>query len=125
MMFTVFEKGVWEEDNCAHDNRLKSVEVYAVRDDNNGYPHFLICENGEWKYRSAQYYTNDPKQYVWYDREKWPEVYKSIIVRDTDGREYDNHHWDGHVYYRYVETEEGRRYRWRSGINIVEWRYKA
>lgn len=36
----------------------RMVEVYAVRDDKNGYPHFLICENGEWKYRSAKYYTN-------------------------------------------------------------------
>lgn len=37
---------------------VKTVEVYAVRDDKNGYPHFLICENGEWKYKSAKYYTN-------------------------------------------------------------------
>lgn len=26
------------------------TEVYAVRDDKNGYPHFLIYEDGEWKY---------------------------------------------------------------------------
>ena len=29
------------------------VKVCAIQDDKNGLPNFLICENGEWKYRSA------------------------------------------------------------------------
>lgn len=62
-MFTVYEKGIWKNDEYVHARRPKSVEVYAVRDDKNGYPHFLICENGEWKYRSAKYYTNNPRMY--------------------------------------------------------------
>lgn len=62
-MFIVYEKGVWEYDKRAHINRPKSVDVYAVRDDKNGYPHFLICDNGDWKYRSAKYYTNNPRIY--------------------------------------------------------------
>lgn len=57
-IFTVFEKDSVEWDYELEDYAAKTVEVYAVRDDKNGYPHFLICENGEWKYRSAKYYTN-------------------------------------------------------------------
>lgn len=96
-MFTVYEKGMWENDEHIHTRRPKAVEVYAVRDDNNGFPHFLICENGEWKYRSAKYFTNNPRQYAWYSRENRPEVHEDIIVRDKDGREYDNHYWTGHA----------------------------
>ena len=32
-------------------------EVYDVRNDNCGYPHFLIYENGEWKYVSAKHFV--------------------------------------------------------------------
>lgn len=35
---------------------MEHVNVYAVRDDKNGYPHFLIYENGEWKYVSAKHF---------------------------------------------------------------------
>ena len=38
------------------DNTQKLVTVYAVRDDKNGYPHFLIYEDGEWKYVSAKHF---------------------------------------------------------------------
>lgn len=55
-MFTVIEKGSTEYDENLGVNCSKYVKVYAVRDDKNGYPQFLIYENGEWKYRSAKYY---------------------------------------------------------------------
>lgn len=32
-----------------------------MRDDKNGYPHFLIYENGEWKYVSAKNFV--PAEY--------------------------------------------------------------
>ena len=35
---------------------ISSIKVYNVRDDKNGYPHFLIYENGEWKYVSAKHF---------------------------------------------------------------------
>lgn len=38
-------------------------EVYGVRNDNCGYPHFLIYENGEWKYVSAKHFV--PYDSVW------------------------------------------------------------
>lgn len=31
-------------------------KVFDVRSDNCGYPHFLIYENGEWKYVSAKHF---------------------------------------------------------------------
>ena len=55
-VFTVIEKGSTEYDENLGVNYSKYVKVYAVRDDKNGYPQFLIYENGEWKYRSAKYY---------------------------------------------------------------------
>lgn len=55
-VFTVNRK-----DNVEYDNNLGTslspVKVYNVRDDKNGYPQFLIYENGEWKYMSAKYFA--------------------------------------------------------------------
>lgn len=33
------------------------VNVYAVRNDKNGYPHFLIYEDNEWKYVKAKHFS--------------------------------------------------------------------
>ena len=44
-MFTVYEKSTG-----------KAVKVYNIRHDKSGYPHFLIYEDGQWKYRSAKHY---------------------------------------------------------------------
>lgn len=33
------------------------AHIYNVRDDKNGYPHFLIFEDGEWKYVSAKHFA--------------------------------------------------------------------
>ena len=32
------------------------VKVFNVRDDKVGYPHFLIYEDGEWKYVKAKHF---------------------------------------------------------------------
>lgn len=55
-VFSVNRKGNVEYDNNSGIS-LSSVEVYNVRDDKNGYPHFLIYENGEWKYVSAKHFV--------------------------------------------------------------------
>ena len=36
--------------------RPKQYLVYHIRDDHNGYPTFLIHEDGQWIYRSAKYF---------------------------------------------------------------------
>lgn len=35
---------------------IKGIPVYNVRDDKNGYPHFLIYEDKQWRYVSAKYF---------------------------------------------------------------------
>lgn len=57
-VFTVNRKEKVEYDSNSGIS-LSSVKVYNVRDDKNGYPHFLIYENGEWKYVSAKYFAPD------------------------------------------------------------------
>ena len=48
-LFTVCKKS---EEEFAR----RSVDVYAVRDDKNGYPQFLIYEDNQWKYISAKHF---------------------------------------------------------------------
>ena len=62
LVFTVIEKNSTEYDKDLKTNISKSVKVYAVRDDKNGYPQFLIYENGEWKYRSAKFYCEEKQK---------------------------------------------------------------
>lgn len=38
------------------ENDWVEVPVYAVRDDKTGFPHFLIYNNGRWKYESAKHF---------------------------------------------------------------------
>lgn len=43
---------------CKKDSEdFESVDVFAVRDDKNGYPHFLIFEDKEWKYVKAKHFV--------------------------------------------------------------------
>lgn len=38
-------------------HRAKRYTVHNVRDDGNGYPMFLIYDNGQWLNKSAKYFT--------------------------------------------------------------------
>lgn len=41
-----------------HDKIMSApVAVYNIRDDKNGYPHFLVFINGRWDYVSAKHFT--------------------------------------------------------------------
>lgn len=57
-VFTVNRKEKVEYDSNSGIS-FSSVKVYNVRDDKNGYPHFLIYENREWKYVSAKRFIPD------------------------------------------------------------------
>lgn len=37
-------------------HRAKRYTIHNVRDDGNGYPMFLIYDNGQWLYKSAKYF---------------------------------------------------------------------
>lgn len=36
--------------------RYGSIKPYAIKTDKNGYPHFLICIEGVWIWKSAKYF---------------------------------------------------------------------
>lgn len=55
-LFTVIEKGSTEWDEQIQDYCSKSVRVYDVRTDKTGFPHFLVHEDNQWKYKSAKLY---------------------------------------------------------------------
>lgn len=58
-MFEVFDKENYAYDKTIDKQVMKPVKVYHIKDDKNGYPHFLIYENGEWKYVSAKRFANN------------------------------------------------------------------
>ena len=63
-MFTVIEKDANSGYDWLEKKEIpKFVKVYAVRDDKNGYPQFLVYDGGDWKYRSAKYYCEVEEDY--------------------------------------------------------------
>lgn len=60
---------------------------------------------------------------AWHDREDYPEKDKWIIVKNKDGREFKYHQWTGYCYYAYVIDSDGCCDGWRSGVDIIAWRY--
>lgn len=59
-MFSVKTKEVYKEvdDYFGRTKEYrKKYKVRNVRDDGNGYPQFLILEDGQWKYKSAKYFV--------------------------------------------------------------------
>lgn len=55
-LFTVVKKGSMEWNKEIRDYCSKSVKVYDIRIDKAGFPHFLIHEDNQWKYKSAKFY---------------------------------------------------------------------
>ena len=54
----------WKETNKMIDNLYdkrtgKRVIIYAVAEDSNGYPKFLIREKNRWIWQSAKYYITE------------------------------------------------------------------
>ena len=57
----VYIKRYYAEDflytGCYEKEYRKRYKVHNVRDDGNGYPQFLIFEDGQWRYKSAKYFV--------------------------------------------------------------------
>ena len=61
----------------------------------------------------------------WYNKSIKPEPNKWIIVKDADdGKEYDDHQWNGHTWYAYVRNNDGTCDGWRTNVNVESWRYQ-
>ena len=55
-------------DNLYDKRTGKRVTIYAVGEDSNGYPKFLIREKNRWIWQSAKYYiTEEERKYIAYD----------------------------------------------------------
>ena len=55
-------------DNLYDKRTGKRVIIYAVAEDSNGYPKFLIREKNRWVWQSAKYYiTEEERQHLAYD----------------------------------------------------------
>lgn len=55
---------VYRKDSIHYDKNIGDFigtieEVFNIRDDKCGYPHFLIHSQGEWKYESAKNFVPD------------------------------------------------------------------
>lgn len=53
-----------------------------------------------------------PKQDTW------------VIVRNKDGKEYNNHQWLGHAWYNFIINNDHTCDGWKSNVDIVSWRYQ-
>ena len=54
-------------DNLYDKRTGKRVTIYAVAEDSNGYPKFLIREKNRWIWQSAKYYiTEEERQHLAY-----------------------------------------------------------
>jgi len=60
----------------------------------------------------------------WFDASIKPLEGKWIIVKDKDGREWDNHQWMGHAWYNFIVWDNGDCDRCRSQVDICKWKYK-
>ena len=55
-------------DNLYDKRTGKRVTIYAVAEDSNGYPKFLIREKNRWVWQSAKYYiTEEESQHLAYN----------------------------------------------------------
>ena len=68
--------------------------------------------------------TESYNEIQWYNKSIKPEPNKWVIVRNDDGKEYEDHQWNGHVWYAYVRNDDGTCDGWRSDVDIVSWRYQ-
>ena len=60
---------------CRKSDNSEIVSVYSVRDDKNGYPHFLIHEDNEWKYVKAKHFVPVERWFErWLNNEKTREI---------------------------------------------------
>lgn len=63
------------------------------------------------------------KNEQWFDASIKPLEGKWVIVKDKDGKEWDNHQWMGHAWYDFIMGDNGDCDGWRSQVDICKWKY--
>jgi len=75
----------------------------------------IIYDNGKF----IGFEAEPIKQIKWISEKIKPKEDRLVIVRDKDGKEYKNHQWVGHAWYKFVRNKEGYD-GWRTDVeNIV------
>lgn len=59
----------------------------------------------------------------WNDVNLVPERDRRLIIMDSNGREFDNHMWNGLRYYEFIEDEDGSADGYPSDRNVKYWKY--
>lgn len=80
------------------------------------------CGEINTKLKKSKQIDNNIINNEWHNANDLPEEDKWIIVKDIDGREYNQHQWNGSSYYDYVINDYDC-IGMRSRVNIVAWRY--
>lgn len=60
----------------------------------------------------------------WHDAENYPKTDKKIIVKDKYGNTYNDHTWNGHRYYEWIEHDDGTGDGFPTDVEVVKWRYQ-
>ncbi len=70
-------------------------------------------------------FDTKPKcKYKWHNEKNKPEEDMWVVVKTKDGKEYNDHQWLGHAWYRFIRDKDGWD-GWRTDIeDIVSWRYQ-
>lgn len=55
-LFKVIEKDSEQWDEFDQECCSKIIKVFDVKRNKNGFPHFLVYEDNQWKYKSAKLY---------------------------------------------------------------------
>lgn len=71
--------------------------------------------NRTWR-RKCQRLRN---KHRWTAEEVKPEEHRRVVVKDENGREYRDHEWVGHAWYRFVDCNG-----WITDVNVTGWRYQ-
>lgn len=74
------------------------------------------------KYKNGIPLGFEAEEIEWFDVKIKPEEDRWVIVKDKDGRVFENHQWKGHAWYDYIVYEDGAD-GYRSRIDIVAWKY--
>lgn len=75
------------------------------------------------KYDSGKFIGFEAKpKFEWFSVKIKPKVDTWVIVKDKDGREYEDHQWSGDAWFDCI-TDEDTYTGWFSDVDIVAWRY--
>lgn len=90
----------------------------------------VFVSEGEYKITKIRYSEGkiaglevEPR-YQWFSEMIKPEIGRFVVVKDDNGKEYNNHKWDGRRWNNYVINHDNSWHGCESGVNIFSWKYQ-